>query len=238
VDLFEETPGKRTIAAILGGIAAVAFLGLALLGGQTSSILSNVGNAIGVPDERTGSNSSGGGDTVEPPTGTASGGTTDRQVADADAIAPELLIIRTGQLTIEVGDLEAAVAQARARVVEAGGFVSGSDQTAGGDDATASVTFRIPADRWDEALAAVRGLAIATRNLHVETEAVTSQVIDLGARITNLLATEAALQAIMVKATKIPDVLDVQAKLTDVRARSSGSSPRMPISRSRPPTAR
>jgi hypothetical protein len=94
VDLFEETPGKRTIAAILGGIAAVAFLGLALLGGQTSSILSNVGNAIGVPDERTGSNSSGGGDTVEPPTGTASGGTTDRQVADADAIAPELLIIR------------------------------------------------------------------------------------------------------------------------------------------------
>jgi len=56
-----------------------------------------------------------------------------------------------------------------------------------------------------------------TRNLHVETEAVTNQVIDLGARITNLRATEAALQAIMVKATKIPDVLDVQAKLTDVR---------------------
>src|SRR6185503_2421265 len=58
------------------------------------------------------------------------------------------------------------------------------------------------------------GLATATRNLHVETEAVTNQVVDLGARITNLRATEAALQAIMVKATK---VLDVQAKLTDVR---------------------
>ena len=139
------------------------------------------------------------------------------QVADADATVPELLIIRTGQLTIEVGDLDAATAAARERVVAAGGYVSGSDQTAGGDDASAAVTFRIPASRWDDALAAVQGLATTTRNLHVETEAVTTQVVDLGARITNLRATEAALQAIMVKATKIPDVLEVQAKLTDVR---------------------
>jgi hypothetical protein len=42
-------------------------------------------------------------------------------------------------------------------------------------------------------------------------------VIDLGARITNLRATEAALQKIMEQATKIPDVLDVQSKLTEVR---------------------
>ena len=216
MDHVEWTPGKGTIAAILGGIAAVALVGLLLLGGQTSMILSNVGNAIGDPGNGgplAGGGTGGGDTTGEPPPPDQTGG----QVADANAIAPELLIIRTGQLTIEVGDLDAATAAARERVVAAGGYVSGSDQTAGGDDASAAVTFRIPASRWDDALAAVQGLATATRNLHVETEAVTNQVVDLGARITNLRATEAALQAIMVKATKIPDVLDVQAKLTDVR---------------------
>ena len=87
----------------------------------------------------------------------ATGGVTDStdadgkggQVADAEATAPELLIIRTGQLEIEVADLDAA-AGARSRVIAVGGYVSASEERAG-DDATATVTFRIPADRWDDA---------------------------------------------------------------------------------------
>jgi hypothetical protein len=46
---------------------------------------------------------------------------------------------------------------------------------------------------------------------------VTGQVVDLTARITNLQATERALQGIMTKATKIADILAVQAELTTVR---------------------
>jgi hypothetical protein len=214
VDVTTNTTGKWTIAAVLGVIAAVVFIGLIFLGGQTSSILSNVGAPIG----------GGHGDTTGDSTGDpANDNTTAGQIADGRATVPEqapqpeLLIIRTGQLTMEVTKLDEAVAAARDRVVAVGGFVSGSDQSTDSDQAAAAVTYRIPAARWDDALAAIRGLAGATRNLHVETAAVTNQVVDLGARITNLRATEAALQAIMVKATRIPDVLDVQSKLTDVR---------------------
>jgi hypothetical protein len=128
-----------------------------------------------------------------------------------------LLIVRTGQLEIVVRDLRVAVADADTRVTAVGGYVSSSEESASGEDASASVVYRIPADRWDEALAAVRGLATETRHAQVQTEVVTSQVVDLGARIANLRASEAALQAIMVKSTAIRDVLDVQAKLTDVR---------------------
>ena len=46
---------------------------------------------------------------------------------------------------------------------------------------------------------------------------VTGQVLDLGARIANLRATEQALQAIMAKATKISDILEVQNQLTGVQ---------------------
>ena len=45
----------------------------------------------------------------------------------------------------------------------------------------------------------------------------TGQVIDLEARIRNLQASEVALQGIAERATKIADVLEVQAQLTDVR---------------------
>ena len=45
----------------------------------------------------------------------------------------------------------------------------------------------------------------------------TSQVIDLQARIANLRASETALQGIAAKATKISDVLEVQGQLTQTR---------------------
>jgi hypothetical protein len=72
VDAFENLPGKRTIAAMVGGIAAVAVAGLMLLGGQSSMILSNVGAPIGEPNLGGGVDTSGdtaGGDHQDQPQG-------------------------------------------------------------------------------------------------------------------------------------------------------------------------
>ncbi len=138
-------------------------------------------------------------------------------IADAAARPPELLIIRTAKVELEVADLATALAGARTRILAVGGYVSASDESTSGDSATASAVYRVPADRWDEALDGIRGLATRIRQLQVETEAVTSQVVDLGARITNLRTSEAALQKIMAQATKISDVLAVQGELTKVR---------------------
>jgi hypothetical protein len=205
---------RQALAAVGIGllllVVAVAFFG----GGQTSTILSTVGSAVG-GEPQTG----GQGDTAGSGTGESGNSGVDDggQVADAAARPPELLIIRTGQLEIVVPDLHAAVAAADERVTAVGGYVGSSDETASGSESKASVVYRIPADRWDDALAAIRGLASQTLHAQVQTEAVTNQVVDLGARITNLRASEAALQAIMARAVKISEVLDVQAKLTDVR---------------------
>ena len=95
--------------------------------------------------------------------------------------------------------------------------MSGSQRAGDGESAVATVTYRIPAARWDEALAILRGLAVKVLGEQTQTDEVTGQVRDLGARIANLRATESALQAIMAKAIKISDVLEVQAQLTDVR---------------------
>jgi hypothetical protein len=128
----------------------------------------------------------------------------------------QALVVKTGTVQIEVKDLTVLV-RARTAIVGLGGYVSGSQQASGGDHKVASVTYRVPAARWDEAIDALKALATKVVSEQTQAVEVTGQVLDLGARIDNLRASERALQAIMSRATRIPDVLEVQARLTDVR---------------------
>jgi hypothetical protein len=191
-----------------------------MMGGQTSRVLSTVGGAVsnsaptggGQDGEPTGPDPASG---SGPGNGAAAGN--EIEVAGAAIAIPTLLIIRTGELHLEVGDLDAAVRDGDAAVLRAGGYVSGSIRVAQADDTSASVTYRIPSARWDTTLGTLRGLASNVDTDQVKTEEVTGRVVDLTARIANLRATEAALQAIMTKAAKISDVLDVQRQLTSTR---------------------
>jgi hypothetical protein len=200
-------------------VLVIVFASLLIGGGQTSKILSTVGSAVGPGDVQSGAGS-GSGDTTgsgsDPanPSGDTSGGS---QVADTAVGPPTLLIVRTGTLELEVASLAPSVAAAGTVVSAAGGYVSGSDEAAAGDKATASVSYRIPAAAWDATLEGIRRVATTVRHQQVTSEEVSGQVVDLGARILNLRATEAALQAIMARATKISDVLDVQTQLTATR---------------------
>ncbi len=88
------------------------------------------------------------------------------------------------------------------------------------DQPYATITYRIPADRWEDALDLLRGLnGLTSKVVGEQTQAVevTGQVIDLEARIRNLRASETALQEIASTATRITDVLEVQNQLTNVR---------------------
>jgi len=117
----------------------------------------------------------------------------------------------------EVTDVAATIDSARVAVVGLGGYVAGSDESNTNDKRAAAITYRIPATRWDDAIVALRGLASKLVTEHTEASEVTAQVVDLGARIANLRSSESALQAIMTRAQKIPDVLAVQQQLSDVR---------------------
>jgi hypothetical protein len=129
----------------------------------------------------------------------------------------DALIVRTGSMAVEVVDFDAALAKARTVITGLGGYISGSQMAADGDQPYASITYRIPSDRCDDALAALKALGTKVLNEQTQAVEVTTAVIDLDARIDNLQVTERSLQAIMVQATRIPDILEVQAQLTTVR---------------------
>jgi Domain of unknown function (DUF4349) len=129
-------------------------------------------------------------------------------------------IVRTGTMELEVKDVASAVTKARSVIRGMGGYIGASDTTSDGDTPVAVITYRIPVDRWEDALAALRTLDGETMKIVTEqTQAVevTGQIVDLEARIKNLRASEAALQAIAARAVKVSDVLEVENQLTDVR---------------------
>jgi hypothetical protein len=152
------------------------------------------------------------------PAGGDSGGLVpDEDGNAAPALRDDLKVVYTGSLQLVVDDLQAALAKAKAAVLATGGYVGASQESNDGEQSVATITYRIPATRWEDAIADLRGLA--TRVVFEQTQAteVGSQIVDLEARIRNLRASEASLQEIAASAGKISDLLEVEAQLTQVR---------------------
>ena len=204
---------------VLGGAIAVALAIAACSGGAT---LKTVGQAVdaqrgAVPPAASAAAAAGAPADAGAFSSATGGSAGSVGTAAYDPTVDQALIVKTGSMTLDVSDLDAALLKAQAAVTAAGGYVSGSDRSDQGGQQVASVTYRIPAAAWDRTLDAVRAVGTKVEKEQTNTDEVTGQVLDLGARIANLRVTEAALQAIMAKATKIPDVLAVQQQLTDVQ---------------------
>ena len=174
------------------------------------------GSATTAPGAMDRDGTGGAGPAAEPAKPAPAQGVVDGQTAYRD----DAKIIRTGSITLEVSDVTSALRVARDAIVGLGGYVGASTTSNDADRPSAEITYRIPADQWERALDTLRGLnGLTTKvvNEHTEAVEVTGQVVDLEARITNLRASESALQGIAAKATKITDVLEVQAQLTETR---------------------
>ncbi|MEO5941262.1 MAG: DUF4349 domain-containing protein [Candidatus Limnocylindrales bacterium] len=180
-----------------GLVAAVAGCG-------SSASAPRAQGAAGAPAAAVPAASSGGG-------GTQSG-------ADNGGGAPidDTKIVRTGALQLTVADTDRAVLAARDAVRGLGGYIGASQQQRSDDKIVASVTYRIPVARWEDALDAIRrlGTEIGEQTDAVE---VTGQLVDLDARIRNLKASEIALVGYVEKAAKTSDLLEIEARLTDTR---------------------
>ena len=129
-------------------------------------------------------------------------------------------IIRTGTMDLEVSDVPVAIREARDAIRGMGGYIGASQTSSIDDQPYAQITYRIPVDRWEDALDVLRGLnGDTTKVVSEQTQSVdvTSQVVDLDARIRTLQASETALVAIAEQATRIQDILDIQAQITNIR---------------------
>jgi len=124
-------------------------------------------------------------------------------------------IVKTGEVTLEVDNVANALGRVRAMAVELGGYVGGAQ--AGTLDQAATLTLRIPALRFDDALSRLHQIGTKVLVESTREEDVTAAVVDLQARLKNLQASEVQYRVLVAKATKIEDILAVQSRLDDVQ---------------------
>lgn len=136
----------------------------------------------------------------------------------AESQLTEKKIIKNGVLSLLVKSADQTAADMQGIAERLGGFVSASDvyQVLEGTK-TGSVTIRVPADRFNQALDDTKKLAIKVERENVNAQDVTEQYIDLESRLKNLQAQEEQYLTILKQAVKIADILQVTAQLDQVR---------------------
>lgn len=138
------------------------------------------------------------------------------------ASATDRLIVRTANLSLTVKDAEAALETAKSTASSLGGFISNSQTVrVDKDRVRVSVTIRVPAEKFDEAIKQLKQAAIRVESEKLAGQDVTEEYIDLSARLRNLEATEKELLALMTtvreKTNRAEEILAVQRELNNVR---------------------
>ena len=206
---------RSRLLHLLMPIAVLAIL-LAACGGSTSSILSTVGSAVdneenpAVPQAAAASEAPAAEDAAGQPPERGSG-------QAPSAPRDDLKIVYTGSLELVVDDLQAALAKAKTAVLATGGYIGASQEANDGDRSVATITYRVPASRWEDALASLRGLATEVVGEQTQATEVGGQLVDIEARLRNLRASEQVLVDIAKGTGKVTDLLEVEARIADVR---------------------
>ena len=139
------------------------------------------------------------------------------QGAQSGQAAAERLVIRTATVRALVQDVNVAETRVRELAEGRGGFVLSSEASGEDNQRTATVSFKVPAERFDEALSEVGKLALKVDSLRVEGQDVTDEYVDLESRLRNLRAVETRLLQFLNDANRTEDALAVNAQLTDIQ---------------------
>lgn len=128
------------------------------------------------------------------------------------------MIARTAQLTVIVKDFDASQKRLEDILKRHGGYVAEMTTSAPeGADRKLTATLRVPSNQLDAAIAEVKEIG-RVESESQSGEEVTSQYVDLQARLTNARNTEQRLTELLRRQTgKLDEVVTVEEKISDVR---------------------
>ena len=126
-------------------------------------------------------------------------------------------IIYTANLTLESKDYDAARAALDEALADADGYMESSNEsTYTGSSRSLSLTLRFPQEHYASFLAAAAQAGNLV-NRSEQAEDVTSQYVDLEARLANLKAQRTRLQELQASADNLSDLLEIESSLSDVQ---------------------
>jgi hypothetical protein len=138
-----------------------------------------------------------------------------------DTASSDRKIVRNAELNLEANDPEDAQRKITGIAEMKGGFVVESQQSSSDIKATSrdtvTMTVRVPAERFSEALDEIRTTATRVVIETVKGQDVTEEFIDIEAQLKAKKSLEEQFMAIMKRANSVEDALEVQSQLADVR---------------------
>src|SRR6185503_2398278 len=128
------------------------------------------------------------------------------------------IVLKNATLNMTVDDPARSASAITQMAEQMSGWVVSSNSTTTERDghrlAQATISVRVPAEQFGNALERVKAGAISVEAENITGDDVTQKYVDLSSQLSNLEATEAQFQKIMSTTTNINDVLTVQKQLT------------------------
>ena len=126
----------------------------------------------------------------------------------------ERMIIWTADIVLTVKDSKQAIGDVLAAARELGGYVVNTESWLDNDLLYARLTVRVPADKFEEAMAGLRDMGLKVERESANSDDVTEEYVDLEARLRALGAKEAQLTKLMDQAEDTEAVLAVYERLS------------------------
>ena len=133
----------------------------------------------------------------------------------------EQKLIKTVRMDVETEDLEALLPQISSKIAELGGYVENQDLYNGSSyssyrSRSANLTIRVPAENLNGFVEDVKGVSNVV-SYNESTENVTLQYVSTESRMKALEVEQQRLLELLAKAENMSDLLEIEARLTDVR---------------------
>ncbi len=172
-----------------------------------------------------------GGSGVTPPSQPAAPGKSDSTgTSGYIPSTQQRMLVGTANMTLVVANVRETLDRIGKLATDMGGWAVSSDVSAIEEgDEHGRISIRVPADRLDEALKSLRGMAQRVQNEKTDSQDVTEEYVDLDARLKNLEASEQQYVALLKTATTVSDVVQVQNQLTSVRGQIEQIKARMQL---------
>lgn len=131
-------------------------------------------------------------------------------------VAPRRLLIYHADLNLRVTSLARASASLDSLVHQHGGYLSAANETRTNDEWRQTMTIRVLPQRFQAVLAALSGLG-TVEGKKLTTDDVTAQHADVAARLNTKREVEKRYLALLAKARKITEILEIESKIGEVR---------------------
>lgn len=137
--------------------------------------------------------------------------------ATLPGITEERMIIRNGEISLVVDDIVETMDSIAQMAKRFDGYVVSSRLYGEEKDMRGRMSFRVPDDKFDVALAELRDLAVRVESESTDSQDVTEEYIDLKARLKNAEAIESEYLNVLDRAEEVEDILKVYDSLSRVR---------------------